>query len=82
MAGQGCIFTVQFLVGFIVDRIIRFLAGLPFGRIFLSDIRHRLSAEFKMLVLDSPRIWRFPVGVIHDCHTLMVDFVITFCFKM
>ena len=35
-----------------------------------------------MLVFNRPRVRRFPVGIVHDGHTLMVDLVITFRFKM
>ena len=63
---------VELLIPIVVDRVIRFFAAVPVGRIFARDVGDGLRAELKVLVLDDARVRDFAFRVVDDGDTLMI----------
>ena len=70
--GEGCVLLVELLVAVVVDRVIRFFAAVPVGRIFTRDVGDGLRAELEMLVLDDAGVRDFALRVVDDGDTLMI----------
>ena len=78
---QFCVFLVQFLILFIIDRIIWFHAFLPGYRILSGNHCLRLGAKLKVLMFDNTGVWSLAVCIINNCHTLMIFFIQNLRFK-
>ena len=70
---------VKLLVVVVVDRVIRFFAAVPVGRIFTCDVGDGLRAELEVLVLDDAGVRDFALRVVDDGDTLMILLLQALC---
>src|SRR5438094_677546 len=68
-------------VPLVVDGVIRLIFTRPFLRVFFSDHRFRLVAEFKMLMLNNTVVWYVAFSKVYYRVTLVMFLVMHFLFK-
>lgn len=72
LLGQFFILGIERAILGIVDGVVGFHTGLPFGGVFPADDGGGLGAEFKVLVFDDPGVGNLPGGVVHGSVALEI----------